>query len=79
MDPADPLLPKILVLVILILINAFFAAAEIAVISLSETKLRKQAEEAAAPKQAVTCPWCGATTTPDESGRCEFCGGSVKN
>ena len=45
MDPADPLLPKILVLVILILINAFFAAAEIAVISLSETKLRKQAEE----------------------------------
>jgi putative hemolysin len=40
----DPLLP-ILVLVILILINAFFAAAEIAVISLSETKLRKQAEE----------------------------------
>ena len=45
LDPADPLLPKILVLVILILINAFFAAAEIAVISLSETKLRKQAEE----------------------------------
>ena len=40
----DPLLP-IIVLVILILINAFFAAAEIAVISLSETKLRRQAEE----------------------------------
>ncbi len=40
----DPL-PKILILVILIAINAFFAAAEIAVISLSETKLRKQAEE----------------------------------
>ena len=40
----DPLLP-ILILVILIFINAFFAAAEIAVISLSETKLRKQAEE----------------------------------
>ena len=40
----DPLLP-ILVLVILIFINAFFAAAEIAVISLSETKLKKQAEE----------------------------------
>ena len=40
----DPLLP-ILLLVILIFINAFFAAAEIAVISLSEAKLRKQAEE----------------------------------
>lgn len=43
--PDDPLLPKLIILVILILINAFFAAAEIAVISLSETKLRKQAEE----------------------------------
>lgn len=41
----DPFLPKLLLLVILILINAFFAAAEIAVISLSETKLRRQAEE----------------------------------
>ena len=41
-------------------------------------QVRKQAEEAAAPKQAVTCPWCGATTTPDESGRCEYCGGSVR-
>ena len=40
----DPLLP-ILVLVILIFINAFFAAAEFAVISLSEVKLKKQAEE----------------------------------
>ena len=40
----DPLLP-ILILVILIFINAFFAAAEFAVISLSETKLRKLAEE----------------------------------
>ncbi|MBD5098872.1 MAG: HlyC/CorC family transporter [Clostridiales bacterium] len=34
-----------MILVILILINAFFAAAEIAVISLSETKLKKQADE----------------------------------
>jgi len=40
----DPLLP-ILILVILIFVNAFFAAAEIAVISLSEAKLRKQAED----------------------------------
>lgn len=43
--PDDPLLPKLLILVILILINAFFASAEIAVISLSETKLKKLAEE----------------------------------
>ena len=42
-------------------------------------QVRKQAEEAAAPKQVITCPWCGATTTPDASGRCEFCGGSVNN
>ncbi|MBR6812786.1 MAG: HlyC/CorC family transporter [Oscillospiraceae bacterium] len=34
-----------LVLVILIFINAFFAAAEIAVISLSEAKLKKQAQD----------------------------------
>lgn len=41
----DPFLPKLLLLAVLILVNAFFAAAEIAVLSLSETKLRKQAEE----------------------------------
>lgn len=41
----DPLLPKLLVLAALILINAFFAASEIAVISLSESKLRRQVEE----------------------------------
>ena len=40
----DPLL-SIPILIILTAINAFFAAAEIAVISLSETKLKKQAEE----------------------------------
>ena len=43
--PDDPLLPKLIILIVLILINAFFAAAEIAVISLSEAKLKKQAEE----------------------------------
>ncbi len=41
----DPFLPKLIILIVLILVNAFFAAAEIAVISLSETKLKKQAEE----------------------------------
>ena len=43
--PDDPLLPKLMILVVLVLVNAFFAAAEIAVISLSEAKLKKQAEE----------------------------------
>ena len=41
----DPLLPQILVLIVLIFLNAFFAAAEIAVISLSEGKMRKLAED----------------------------------
>jgi putative hemolysin len=41
----DPLLLQILILIILIFFNAIFAAAEIAVISLSEGKVRKQAEE----------------------------------
>ena len=38
---------------------------------------RDSAAAAAAPKLAVTCPWCGATTTPDASGCCEYCGGSL--
>jgi len=38
---------------------------------------REDSAAANAPKVAVTCPWCGATTTPDASGRCEYCGGSV--
>lgn len=43
--PEDPLLPKVAILLVLIFINAFFAASEIAVISLSEVRLRRQAEE----------------------------------
>ena len=39
--------------------------------------VRENIEAANAPKQAVTCPFCGATTTPDASGCCEFCGGAV--
>jgi hypothetical protein len=34
-------------------------------------------QAAAAPKVAVTCPHCGATTMPDEHGCCEFCGGAI--
>lgn len=43
--PDDPILPKLMTLLVLILVNAFFAAAEIAVLSLSEIKLKKQAGE----------------------------------
>ena len=39
--------------------------------------VREKAEQASAPKAAVTCPYCGATTTPDASGCCEYCGGAV--
>ena len=41
------------------------------------TDVRKKIEQAAAPKAAVTCPYCGATTTPDASGCCEYCGGAI--
>lgn len=41
----DPIWSQLLLQVVLIAINAFFAATEIAVISLNENKLRKQAEE----------------------------------
>lgn len=59
--PDDPLLPKLIVLVILILINAFFAGAEIAVISLSETRLKRQAEEGDKKAQRLL----KLTQTPD--------------
>ena len=39
--------------------------------------VREKIEQVAAPKTAVTCPYCGATTTPDASGCCEYCGGAV--
>ena len=39
--------------------------------------VRERIEQAAAPKAAVTCPYCGATTTPDAGGCCEYCGGAV--
>ena len=40
-------------------------------------QVREEVAAAAAPKTAVTCPYCGATTTPDASGCCEFCGGAL--
>ena len=39
--------------------------------------VRAAVAEAAAPKAAVVCPHCGATTMPDANGRCEYCGGAV--
>jgi len=42
------------------------------------TKVREEVREdivaANTPKKAQICPWCGATTTPDEKGCCEYCG-----
>ena len=38
---------------------------------------RKAVEAAAEPKKTVVCPYCGATTTPDEKGCCEYCGAPV--
>ena len=38
---------------------------------------RKAVEAAAAPKKKVVCPYCGATTIPDERGCCEYCGAPV--
>ncbi len=39
---------------------------------------RAEIEAANAPKVAVTCPYCGASTVPDEKGCCEYCGSALK-
>lgn len=39
--------------------------------------IRDEAAANAMPKQAVNCPSCGAPTTPDANGRCEYCGAAV--
>jgi len=36
-------------------------------------QVRSAAKAAAAPKTAVTCPHCGASTIPDVNGCCEYC------
>ncbi|MDO4459288.1 MAG: DUF4428 domain-containing protein [Clostridia bacterium] len=46
-------------------------------LTMARSEARAQVVREQAPKQAVTCPWCGATTTPDANGCCEYCGGSV--
>ena len=40
-------------------------------------QVREEKAAADAPKVAVTCPYCGATTVPDASGCCEYCGGAI--
>ncbi len=45
MDSESNLLVQLLILLVLIAINAFFAASEIAIISLNSQKIRKQAED----------------------------------
>ena len=39
---------------------------------------REAVYQANQPKQACTCPWCGATTIPDANGCCEYCGGAIE-
>lgn len=38
---------------------------------------RDELASASAPKQAVVCPYCGASTIPDANGCCEYCGGAI--
>ena len=38
-------------------------------------QLRQEVRDSSAPRKPVTCPHCGATTTPTANGTCEFCGG----
>lgn len=49
------------------------------ILTTGRKKIRQEAEAAATPKMAVICPCCGATTVPDASGCCEYCGGSVNS
>lgn len=50
-------------------------------IKASLLQIRQQTRDdvaaAAAPKTAITCPYCGATTTPGADGCCEYCGSAV--
>ncbi|WP_101773381.1 hemolysin family protein [Peptostreptococcus faecalis] len=44
-DPSAQILPKILLLLVLTLINAFFAASEIAIVSVNKNKIQKLSED----------------------------------
>lgn len=49
-----------------------------AALTSARNQARKQAAAANAPRIPVICKCCGATTTPDSNGCCEFCGGLAK-
>lgn len=40
-------------------------------------QVQQGVRDAKAPKTAMQCPHCLATTVPDENGRCEYCGGAI--
>lgn len=40
-------------------------------------EVREEAAAENAPAKKMTCPFCQATTTPDASGCCEFCGSVI--
>lgn len=41
------------------------------------TQVREGVRASKAPKTAVVCPHCLASTVPDANGRCEYCGGAI--
>ena len=41
-------------------------------------QVRKDVRDSFAPKTAVICPGCGASTVGDANGRCEYCGSALK-
>ena len=43
-----------------------------------QQEIREQRAAEAAPKQVVTCPYCGGITTPTANGCCEWCGAPVR-
>ena len=55
------------------------ALAEEIRVALTEVRqaVRDNIAAANAPRAALTCPYCGATTTPNANGCCEFCGGAI--
>ncbi len=48
-----------------------------ATLTSARQEIRDEVKAAAAPKIAVKCPHCGASTIPDASGCCEYCGGPL--
>lgn len=47
------------------------------ILTTARQNARDEAAAAAAPKTAVVCPHCGASTIPDANGCCEFCGSAI--